>query len=37
MASAPVLERCIRVTVGTVEQRAIFADAFKAALDAVPE
>ena len=37
MPGAPVLDRCIRVTVGTQEQRAIFAERFKAALEAVPE
>lgn len=37
MPGAPILDRCIRVTVGTEAERAIFAEAFKAALDAVPE
>lgn len=36
MPGAPVLDRCIRVTVGTQEQRAIFAERFKAALETVP-
>ena len=36
MPGAPGLDRCVRVTVGTSADRAVFADAFKAALDAVP-
>jgi len=36
MPGAPGLDRCVRITVGTPADRAVFADAFKAALDAVP-
>jgi histidinol-phosphate aminotransferase len=37
MPGAPPLDRCIRVTVGTAEERGIFADILRAALPALPE
>ena len=36
MPGASRLDRCVRVTVGTSADRALFSDAFKDALDAVP-
>ena len=36
LPSAPRLDQCVRVTVGTSADRALFADALKDALDAVP-
>ena len=36
MPGAPRLDQCVRVTVGTSADRALFSDAFKDALDAVP-
>jgi len=36
MPGAPGLDRCIRATVGTPEQRAVFAAALKSALENVP-
>lgn len=36
MPHPPVLERCVWVKVSTEEQRAILANTFEAALDAIP-
>ncbi|HEU4782953.1 MAG TPA: pyridoxal phosphate-dependent aminotransferase [Ktedonobacterales bacterium] len=37
MPGAPPLDRCIRVTVGTAEERATFADILRATLPTLPE
>jgi histidinol-phosphate aminotransferase len=37
MPGAPPLDRCVRVTVGTAEERSAFAEILRAALPTVPE